>query len=311
MVDMKSIRSKLVKAKAKRVMIQVPEGLKPDIVEIARLHEEKGIAAIISLEPCFGACDLRDREAKELGCDALVHIGHSDLGLRAAVPVIYEEHKVDFDPVTLLKRYMKKLLRFNTIGLFSTIQYLGSLEKAKAFLEKGNKKAVIAKPKKRRLKPGQILGCDYSAAESVAGEVDCFLFIGSGRFHPLGLVAMTNKPVFFLDIERKDMTEISRERRKLEIKRRLRIEKAKGLTNFMIFVSTKPGQTNMKLAEELKNILLKRGKRTFIVTADALTPEKIMGIPADAIVNTACPRIYDDQLALGLVILNPDDVKYL
>jgi len=309
MFDKKNMLSKLRKAKAKKVLIQVPEGLKTKVIEFSLWLEENGIEAIVSVEPCLGACDLRDREAKQLGCDVLLHIGHNDLGLHAAVPVIYEEYELDFDPVTLLKRNMKKLRSFNSIGLVTTTQYVGSLAKASMELEKNGHKVFVGRS--ARLQPGQVLGCDYSSAKSIASKVECFLFIGSGRFHPLGLVDRTEKPVFFLDIEAKEMTEISTQKTKIEISRQLRIEKASGLKNFGIFVSTKPGQIDIEKANEIKKVLLRLGKTAFIITADMLTPEKIMGIPIQVLVNTACPRIYDDQAMFGVVMLNPADVYHL
>lgn len=305
----KKVLQKLKELHAKRILIQVPEGLKGNAVEISEMLEKSGFEAIISVEQCFGSCDLRDKEAKKLGCDAMLHIGHSDLGLPAVVPVIYEEYPLDFDPVTTLKRNTKKLRDFNVIGLVSTVQYLGSLEKARLFLEKGGKKAITGKSEK--LLEGQILGCDYSAAKSISSKVDCFLFIGSGRFHPLGLVGKTDKPVFFLGVENKTLENLSKEKGKLEVKLQLRIEKARSKSNFGIFVSTKPGQIDMKKAVEIKEILQRKGKKACIITADMLTPDKIMGMGIEVMVNTACPRIYDDQPLFGIVILNPEDADSL
>jgi 2-(3-amino-3-carboxypropyl)histidine synthase len=309
MLDKKSILKKLKTAGAKKVLIQVPEGLKPKAFEILEFLEKNGFIPILSIDPCFGACDLRDSEAKELGCDVLLHIGHSGLGIHADVPVIFEEYLLDFDPVTLIKRYNKKLESFRSIGIVTTIQYVNSLEKAKKELEKNGHEVII--PKSKRLKPGQILGCDYSAAKYAESRLDCFLFIGSGRFHPLGLAVATEKPVFFLDIEKGEITEISKERGRLEIKRQMRIEKARHAKNFGIFVSTKPGQMNLKKAFGIRDFLRKREKKAFVIVADALTHEKILGMPIEVLVNTACPRIYEDQPNFKVVILNPEDVLEL
>ncbi len=309
MLDEKGVLSKLKKLHAKKVLVQVPEGLNPRAKGIAEMLEDNGIGCIVSVEPCFGACDLRDREAKQLGCDALLHIGHSDLGLHTVIPVVYEEYGLDFDPVTPLRKHMKKLRGFGSIGLVTTVQHTGSLAKARDFLAGAGHEVFIGKS--RNLRPGQVLGCDFSSAKSIASKVDCFLFIGSGSFHYLGLAAMTEKPVFSLDIESGDMVRVPEGKGKLEIKRRMRIEKARGLKNFAIFVSNKPGQMNIGKANEAKKALLKLGKSACIISADRLTSEKIMGMGIDVLVNTACERIYDDQKALGVVILNPEDVKSL
>ena len=83
------------------------------------------------------------------------------------------------------------------------------------------------------------------------------------------------------------------------------------MKNFGIFVSTKAGQLDIRKAVEIKKELESKGKHAFIITADTLTPEKIMGMGLEVLVNTACPRIYDDQLLFGLTILNPEDVSSL
>ena len=123
MFDESALLGKLGKARAKRILVQIPEGLKTRAFGISKILEKNGLEAIVSVEPCFGACDLRDKEAKELGCDAVIHIGHSDLGSKTSVPVIYDECRIDFDPVTLLKSHLRELGNFSKIGLVSTIQY--------------------------------------------------------------------------------------------------------------------------------------------------------------------------------------------
>jgi 2-(3-amino-3-carboxypropyl)histidine synthase len=307
--DYGSLLEKLKKADARRVLIQIPEGLKTVASEIAGYLDSRGFETMVSVEPCFGACDIRDKDAEAFGCDVLVHFGHSDLGLKTAVPVIYEEYKIDYDPSEMLEKNAETLSDFQSVGVFSTIQYTASLEKAKSLLEKQGKEVIIGKSP--RLKPGQILGCDFTAAEEVEKKADCLLYIGSGRFHPMGLVEKTTKPVFFLDVENENIADLSPERDKMEIKRRLRIEKAKDAKNFAVFISTKPGQISVQEAEAVKMELTGKGRKTTIITADMLTPDKIRGMGFEVLVNTACPRIYEDQKLFGLIILNPQDIDSL
>jgi len=309
MPDEKAMVAELRKLGARKVLVQIPEGLKVQASRISSLLERNGMDALISVEPCFGACDLLDIEAKQLGCDALLHIGHSDFGLEAALPVVYDEFNLYFDPVKSLEGNMAQLAGFKAIGLVTTAQHIGSLAKARDFLEKRKKEVLVGKSE--RLRPGQILGCDYSAAKSIESAVDCFLFIGSGRFHPLGLVQRTSRPVLFLDTESGKMADISGERDNMEVKRRLRIEKARGLSKFGIFVSTKPGQRNIQKASKLKKALEKKGKKVVVITASMLTPEKISGMGFEVLVNTACPRIFEDQQLFRLVVLNPEDAEQI
>jgi 2-(3-amino-3-carboxypropyl)histidine synthase len=298
------------KCKASRVFIQVPEGLKMNILDLASYLGKNGIDVVVSIEPCFGACDLKDKEAKDLGCDLLLHIGHSDLGLKTKIPVIYDEFRMDFNPVPLLKKNLGLLKNHQKMSLLTTVQFLDSLEKAKKFLESENKKVFIGNPNKAKY-PGQILGCDHSSATSVDNTVDCHLFVGSGLFHPLGLAMKVKKPILFLDFESGKLVDLSKEKIKLEIKKFARIEKAKDFKNFGILISTKPGQIQLKTARSVKKKLESLGKHAWILAADNITPEMLLGLKIDCLVNCACPRFTEDFEMFKKIILDPEDVERL
>ncbi len=62
---------------AKRVCIQLPDGLKPKAKEITdTLQEATGAEIIIWMGSCFGACDI-PLEVERLNVDLLLHWGHS------------------------------------------------------------------------------------------------------------------------------------------------------------------------------------------------------------------------------------------
>lgn len=293
----------------RKVLLQIPEGLKTKAQEMSDILSGKGIEAVISVEPCFGACDLRDREAKALGCDAILHVGHSSLGVKADVPVIYEEYRRDFDPVPLLEKNLGQL-PYKSVGLVTTIQHIGSLDKAKSFLVKKGKAVHIGQPESAR-HPGQILGCDHSAALSVEKDVDCFLYIGSGLFHPLGLAEKTEKPVLFLDIESGELRDLSEERLKRQKIRAANLAKASMSVNFGILISTKGGQMRMKEAEQTKKALEAKEKRAWMLAADQFTPEKLMGLSIDCLVNCACPRITEDVSLFRKPMITPEEATRL
>ncbi len=303
-----NILRRLKKAGVKKVFLQVPEGLKMGALELIDFLERNDIDVMLSVEPCFGACDLRDREAKMLRCDLVLHAGHSDFGLKTKIPVMYEEYEIPCDPVPLLEWHFKKL-DYERISLVTTIQFVHCLGKVRKFLEGKGKQVYMASS--GRLKEGQVLGCDYSNMISLEEKVDCFLFIGSGRFHPLGLQERVNKPVLFLDIEKNNLTNFFREKTRIETLRMMRIQKARDLMKFGIVVSTKPGQINSKKAESVRGELKSKGKNAYILVADQLTPEKLTGLKIDVLVNTACPRMREDFEQFGKVILNPEDIESL
>ena len=307
----KSVVDEIRKARPKKILLQLPEGLKTNALEMVdTIEKNTGASVLISCDPCFGACDIRDSEAERLGCDLVLHVGHSDFGLRTKVPVIYEEYRIEYDAVGLLKNNLEKLKPYKNISLVTTLQFVHLLDGAKKLLEKNDKKVLIGKPQRAK-HSGQVLGCDFSAAESVDEMADVHIFFGSCFFHPLGLASKTKKPVLFLDFEKNQLTELAKEREKQERIKAMRIAEARDFIHFGILVSVKPGQLNIKLAENLKKKLEQKGKKAWILVMDEITPDKIIGMHIDCLINTACPRLYEDTERLEKPLLNAEDADNL
>jgi 2-(3-amino-3-carboxypropyl)histidine synthase len=306
MFDVKRVLKQLEKHKAKRVFLQVPEGLKTKAQEIADKLESQGFCVFLSCEPCFGACDIRDDEASRSGCDVILHAGHTDFGVKTKIPVIYEPYEIDFDPVPLLKKH-KQELKYRSVCLFTTAQFTKALEAARGFLESEGIRTRTGEHTKSG-KEGQVLGCDYSATASLEGQVDCFLYLGSGLFHPLGLALKTEKPVLSLNIETGKLEDRGKEKERLERIKAFHIERAKDASTFGILLTTKPGQMPLRQAEIIKSKLESKGRKAWILVMDEITPEKLMGVDVEVLVNCACPRLDEDFRPFKKPILNPEDV---
>ena len=289
---------------ARKVLVQVPEGLKARVLELAAELESAGFAAFVSCEPCFGACDLRDREAAGLGCDALLHVGHTDFGVKAALPVVYEPWRMEADVAPLLERHESALRALGCIGLVSTSQYPGALQQAKQWLSQRGI-AVRTATHARAGTEGQVLGCDFSAALPL--KVDAFLYIGSGRFHPLGLARAVEKPVFALDVETGELVDYAKERAAVLSRKLWAVAEAQEARRFGILLSSKPGQGSAAVAERCAKELRSAGKEAWVLVMDFLAPEKLLGLKLDALVNVACPRI-DEDTAFRLPVVNPSDL---
>jgi len=68
------------KQKAKKVCVQLPDGLKPKAKEIAdKIEKETDSEVIIWGGSCFGACDT-PQGLEKIGVDLLVQFGHSEWG---------------------------------------------------------------------------------------------------------------------------------------------------------------------------------------------------------------------------------------
>ena len=281
-------------------LLQIPDGLKKKALKIADELED----VFIDCENCYGGCDLAIQRAKTLGCERIIHYGHSKF-VESEIPVEYIEIREDYNPTSVLEKNFEKL-EGNKIGLISSLQFLDSLEIAKKYLEKRGKKVFIGKG---RFYEGQILGCDISSAISIEKNVDSFFFIGSGRFHALGLLLKTKKPVFILDVEKNDIYNLKNTEDFLK-QRYVAQALAKDAKKFGILVSVKPGQLNLKLAERIRKQLIEKGKKVYILVFDEIKPEKLEGLELDCYINTACPRIaIEERTRFKKPILNPDEIE--
>lgn len=77
-LELDRVVSEIRKQKAKRVCIQLPDGLKPHADKIAKhIREKTGAEVLIWAGSCFGACDI-PTEIEKLGVDLLIQFGHSE-----------------------------------------------------------------------------------------------------------------------------------------------------------------------------------------------------------------------------------------
>lgn len=281
----------LKRLRAKRVFVQYPEGLKTKIQEIDEELKRSGFETILCCEPTFGACDVRDFEAKRLGCDAILHIAHTDFGINSELPVVYWDYFFDVDPIPIIEKEFSLIEKYKTIGLFASLQYIPAMKKVKQYLEDRGKKVVIAKTQKYE---GQILGCRIDAAVKL--KADCLLYVGTGRFHPFGVVLATNKPVYSLDLEKQKIIDFEKEKIKYLKKKAWYDQKIKDSKVIAITVCWKQGQNRIKEAFKLKKELEKQGKQVHILAFDTISKEKIIGMKFDTVINMVCPRMDDEDL---------------
>jgi len=189
------------------------------------------------------------------------------------------------------------------LALFTTIQFINSLQKVKEHLEANNIKVTLCKGRHTQHE-GQILGCEYLDYKAPA-----FLYIGDGIFHPQAIAIKNNKPIFCYNPYSKQLIEFNRE----DIDKAVKKHKAailKFLTaeSIGILVTTKPGQQFLKRAKELKAKL--KNKNVYIFIASTIDFTQMNNFPfIDCWVNSACPRIgIDDKNKVDKPIVNLEDV---
>ena len=195
------------------------------------------------------------------------------------------------------------------IGLVTTTQFIDKTTKIKQYLEKNNKEVFIEEGEQRH--EGQLLGCDVGAAIKIQDNVDAFLYIGSGEFHPLGVAMQTKKDVFTFNpvssvFSILDENEIEKYKKNKKVK----YIKFLSAENIGIMVTIKPGQYSYNKAKEIKKKLEEKGKKCFIFVFDTLDANEMQNFPfIDFCVNTACPRIADDRDKKNVIDMSELDAK--
>ncbi|MFH1424120.1 MAG: diphthamide biosynthesis enzyme Dph2 [archaeon] len=287
----------------KKIAVQLPEGLKSKWLEVEA--ELSDYEVVFLGESCFGACDLRDHEAKEVGADILIHIGHSHMSVETELKTFFVEYHSDLDISKVVKQAANDMVEEN-IGLVTTVQHIHKLGEAQKLLEEYSKKVFIGKPEGRALHTGQLLGCDASAAAEVKDKVDCYLYIGTGDFHPIAVALDTGKKVYIADPEKDEVRTANEQADKFLKRRFAKIEKAKKAKTFGILLSLKKGQKREKLANVLKESVERAGRKAVLIALNDFSPDKLLGFRVDAYVNTACTRIaIDDADIYEKPMLNP------
>jgi len=285
------VRQEILKLGAKRVLIQLPEGLKPEAPRLATTIEKFGALPIVSTDPCYGACDLATVEAESLGVDVVIHYGHSRLLKYERVPTIYVEARATMNVDAAIETALSFLQKWRKIGLTTTVQHVQTLDDVREILLKAGKTVVIGDAGRLNY-PGQVIGCDYSNAKSIAKDVDAFLFVGGGKFHALGVALSTSKPTVVADPYEKRAYPVDEEAEKIIKQRWASIAEAQRAKTFAVLVGLKPGQKRLEEALSVKQKLEEKGKVTHLFAVKEISPEMLMEFPTvDAYVNTACPRI--------------------
>ena len=306
-MDLDKVIRKINSKDAQTVGLQFPEGLKIQATKIARkIEAETDATVIISGDPCFGACDVSDYKMKG-SVDLIVHYGHTPLPLKYEVPTVFVEAFSKIDIKKDLEKSLKNLKEYSRIGLVTTAQHLHLLNEAKDFLEDNGKEVILgSSPSTRK---GQVLGCNFSSIKDL--DVEIFLFIGSGNFHPLGINLFSNTPVLALDPYNNEIRRMDDYADRILRIRFARITKSRSAKKWGILVSSKEGQYRMKLAKEIKKILEDAKMEAYIILVDNVTPDALLPyLELDAFVVSACPRIaIDDSQMYKKPLITPQELE--
>ena len=327
------------------IALQIPEGLKMQALEMMdTIETETSAKVVLAADPCYGACDLVHDKMKLMGVELVAHMGHSQMNIDSGMPTQFIDVTYDGDPeltpvIPFLdahkaiaekrladqatpedmseeeaqERFLDAVGRMapltgTKLGLVGSIQHLHLLPDFHDRLEKAGYDVTIPIGGARLSFPGQVLGCNYSGDDDSIGH---YLFLGSGDFHPIGLVLHTGKPLAMLDPYTGDAEEMSLERIERILRQRSGLIMASGdAQRFGILIGEKPGQMRRTLALRMKRMLEKHGKKGYLLALEHIGPDLVDFYPVDAFVNTACPRIaIDDAVRYRKPLITPFELE--
>jgi 2-(3-amino-3-carboxypropyl)histidine synthase len=303
---------------ARRVALQFPEGLLMFSAAIADLLEvETGAEMVILGDVTYGACCVDDFTSSALGCDFLVHYGHSCLisikdCLLANMMYVFVEIGID---VQHLVDTVKALVDPNTrVAFVATIQFVSSMRGAVSLLE-GFFAHPMVVPQMKPLSGGELLGCtspklDVSAPTS---SVQTVIYVGDGRFH-LESFMIHNPSISALQYDpyKKVMTKEVYHHAEMHRLRREAIETGKRARSIALVLGTLGRQGSPRIADRLMALAKNRGVTVLTILMSEIFPSKLalLGADVDCYVQVACPRLSIDWgYAFDKPLLSPYEAE--
>ncbi len=274
---------------ASKVGLQFPEGLKrrgPKVADDLRELVDDDVTFMISGQPCYGACDLDTYMMKRT--DVFAHFGHSPM--KNTDKVIYVPLFSNVDVLPIIEESVGTLEdpeETPEIGLVTTAQHMNRFEDMCEFLEERGYDVQTRRGDERLTHEGQVLGCNYASADVPADQV---LYVGGGKFHPLGLaMEHPDKHVVIADPVNNVVTVADTE--KFMKQRYGAVHRAMDAEKWGVIFCTKIGQGRWEKAEQI----LEDNDDAYLITMDEVTPDRLRNFDMDAFVNTGCPRVTTDD----------------
>jgi 2-(3-amino-3-carboxypropyl)histidine synthase len=271
---------------ATTVGLQFPEGLKrraPKVADDLRDLAGDDVRFLISGQPCYGACDLDTQLMRRT--DVFVHFGHSPM--KESEKIIYVPLFSNVDPFPIMEDALEELDPGTDVGLVTTAQHMNRFDEMVAWLEQRDFTVHTRRGDERLTHEGQVLGCNYASADVDADQV---LYVGGGKFHPLGLaMEHPDKHVVIADPVNNTVSIADTE---TFLKQRYgAVHRAMDAETWGVIFVTKIGQGRWETAERI----VENNDDAYLITLDEVTPDRLRNFDFDAFVNTGCPRITTDD----------------
>jgi 2-(3-amino-3-carboxypropyl)histidine synthase len=298
----------LRQARPGRIVLQVPAGLIRNATDLVdRIRTEVGAPVVLAARACFGGCDFPSHDEAPRA-DVAVVLGHAPIpNVTLPRPTYFVEmREAGGDPHQLADLVEGAHLP-RRLGLVASVQHLDLVPALSEELGRHGFAVRVGRGDRRLAYAAQALGCNYTGAEAVEADVEGFLFVGTGMFHPIGLAFAVDRPVWSLD-PLQGTIEPPIDRGALIRRRQLTVAIARDARRWGILVSTFGGQNRSPTALALQERARARGREAEILVFDRLDPRDLEGRALDAYVNTACPRIaLDDSANYPKPVLTPPE----
>lgn len=308
--DIEQVIAELDRLGARKILLQLPDGLKPRVFDYFNRLSEK-FSVIVSSEPFYGACDISTPDVYA-GVDCIVQLGHSEIpNVKYPKPMIFMEHRITED-IPLDPEIFAPLreLGHRRIGLLCSIQYIEQMDRVKATMEELGFEIHVGRQDERMKYPGQVLGCNFSAAHSISAEVDCYVVVSTGKFHGIGAQLASDRDVFVLDMNERRLNDIRQETDRFLRRRYARLYSAPDARKICIVADTKIGQYRIKLARKLLDQARSIGLDAVLITANDAKPSDYENMMCDAVVFTGCPRVsLDEGDKFRMPVLTPPEFQ--
>ncbi|MEM4929124.1 MAG: diphthamide biosynthesis enzyme Dph2 [Acidilobaceae archaeon] len=327
-IDTNFLFKTLKETKAERVVLQLPDGLKhlsPLLASCIKRALGERTNVYVSGEGVYGACDL-DLEVLEntIRPDLIVHIGHTPYpswlcsnSIRSRVERAKVIYVPAFSKIPIAESLLEEALNIvksyeaKKIGLVAVLQHINKLRDVEKFFKARGLEPIVPQGVPPYLLDGQIIGCEYGAVSGL--EVDVFLYLGGGLFHPIGLYLTVKKPVIKIDPHEAKVVDVTPIGVKYFKIRLFKIQQAMSAKRWAVVIGTKTCQYRDQLVESIRRLLEEKNKEYLLIIAGVLNLERIAAIDnswIEAFVVTSCPRLpIDDLWEYHKPVLTPGEMR--
>jgi 2-(3-amino-3-carboxypropyl)histidine synthase len=276
--------------KAKKILLQLPEGLQICASEIIQLLRNAfgDLEVILSQNPSFGSCLVDEYGAIESGADAIIHIGHIEYKYyKPKTPTLFIRgayRGIDKDKITmLLSQVCKEQQNKVTICIGTTAQHMAEID---SFVKELRNCRIVYK--------GIILGC----IPINPSNCDNTIIIAGGKFHCVtqalyNLSLGKHISTLCIDPYTNDLWNPEKDVEKILHVRLWKVREAFEARKWLI-INGFYGQHRPYLINALIERLRSLGKEYVVVKALGITRDLLDNIGAesfDVIVITACPHV--------------------